>query len=70
MTRSFLDFMKSNGRPRVDPDDQSVQVCVTLPSRQYDSFASTARRSDISVPEVIRRQLQSRRSRSDEDEDR
>lgn len=63
-----LDRMKPNGgRPRIDPDDDSVQVCVTVPSRQYDHYAHTARREDISVPEVIRRQL--RRS-ADDDSDR
>jgi hypothetical protein len=62
--------VKAPGRPRVDPDDLSVQVCVTLSSRQYDSYATTARRSDISVPEVIRRRLDAaRRRREDEDTD-
>lgn len=55
------------GRPRIDPDDASVQVTVTLPARQYDAFATTARRSDLSVPEVIRRELARRRTADDDD---
>jgi len=49
--------VKRTGRPRVDEDDESVQVCVTLPSRQYDSLYQAASRTGSSVPEVIRRRL-------------
>ncbi len=52
------------GRPRVDVDDTSVEVGVTLPSRQYDAYSREARRltrtegKDVTVPEIIRRELQ------------
>jgi hypothetical protein len=49
--------MKQTGRPRIDPDDYSVSVSVSLPSRQYDQFYRQARRDDISIAEVIRRHL-------------
>jgi hypothetical protein len=49
--------MKRSGRPRVDDDDDSVQVCVTLPARQYDYLCEQAQKDRASVPEVIRRQL-------------
>jgi hypothetical protein len=45
------------GRPPLDPDDQSVEVCVTLPSRKYDEIYERARRERVSVPEIIRRDL-------------
>jgi len=43
-----------------------VQVKITLPVDQYDRFYAVARRADISIPEVIRRQL--RRAKDDEDD--
>jgi hypothetical protein len=49
--------VKPPGRPRVDPQDASVQVCVTMSARQYDALATAARRTDRSVPEVIRQHL-------------
>lgn len=45
------------GRPSVDHEDESVCVGVTLTAAQYDEFCKTALREDISVPEVIRREL-------------
>jgi hypothetical protein len=48
---------RTNGRPRVDPKDASVQVCVTLPARRFDKFCTEARRDQVSIPEVIRRRL-------------
>lgn len=45
------------GRPAVDADDTSVHVGVTLPAKQFDRFCREALREDISVPEVIRREL-------------
>lgn len=52
------------GRPRVDDDDTSVEVGVTLPATQYDKYSKQARRltraegRDVSIPEIIRRELQ------------
>jgi hypothetical protein len=48
---------KPGGRPRLDPNDNSVQVCVSVPSRQYDDIYRRAQQDRVSVPEVIRRRL-------------
>lgn len=45
------------GRPSVDGDDESVYVGVTLSAKQFDRLSREAIREDISVPEVIRREL-------------
>ena len=45
------------GRPSVDEDDQSVYVGVTLTAAQYDDFCKQALRDEVSLPEVIRREL-------------
>ncbi len=45
------------GRPSVDREDASVYVGVTLTAAQYDEFCQKALREDVSVPEVIRREL-------------
>jgi len=45
------------GRPRLDDDDESINVNVRMPSRKYDQLCEEARRQQVSVPEVIRRQL-------------
>jgi hypothetical protein len=45
------------GRPRVDDDDTSVAVCVTLPSKRFDAYCRRAEREDVSVPEIMRRDL-------------
>jgi len=49
--------MKRPGRPRVSEDDTSVQVGVTLPTKEFDRLWRKALRLDISVAEVIRREL-------------
>lgn len=46
------------GRPRVDDDDESTQVGITLPNKQYDKYAAAALARGVSVPEIIRRELQ------------
>jgi hypothetical protein len=45
------------GRPALDPHDPSSKVTLTLPSRQLDEYCRQALREDVSVPEVIRREL-------------
>jgi hypothetical protein len=45
------------GRPRVDDDDETVEVGVSLPLKQFDEYARRAIREDVSVPEIIRREL-------------
>lgn len=44
-------------RPRLDPNDTSVFVGVTLPAKQYDALSRRALREDVSVAEIIRRRL-------------
>jgi hypothetical protein len=52
------------GRPRVDDDDTSIEVGVTLPGKQYDAYSRRALHltrtegRDVTVPEIIRRELQ------------
>lgn len=53
--------MKHRGRPPVDDDDDSVRVGVTLPAKRYDEYAKRAIREEVSVPEIIRRELEARR---------
>ncbi len=45
------------GRPRLDEDDDTVRVKVSVPGYQYDYLYAAARRSEVSIPEVIRRHL-------------
>ena len=45
------------GRPALDKDDPSVIVSVRMPSRQFDAYCQRARREEVSVPEIIRRDL-------------
>ncbi len=47
------------GRRRLDEDDPSVHVGLTLPSKQYDAYCKQAREEDVSVPEIIRRAIES-----------
>jgi hypothetical protein len=49
--------MKRTGRPRVDADDESINVHLQLPARQYDRLYQQAERDQISIPELIRRKL-------------
>jgi hypothetical protein len=54
------------GRPRIDDDDTSIEVGVTLPMKQYDAYSRRAQRltrtegKDVTVPEIIRRELAGR----------
>jgi hypothetical protein len=45
------------GRPPLDDEDPSGHVTLTLPSKQLDAFCKRALREDVSVPEIIRRDL-------------
>jgi hypothetical protein len=45
------------GRPRVDDDDTSVQICLTLPSKQSDALDREAKIARVSVQDLIRRGL-------------
>jgi len=48
---------RTPGRPPLDADDPSEQVCVSLPGKQYDALDERARRDRVTVPEIIRRDL-------------
>jgi hypothetical protein len=48
---------KPTGRPPLAVDDETVRVGVSLPAKQYDGYAKRALREDVSVPEIIRREL-------------
>jgi hypothetical protein len=45
------------GRPALDENDRSAQICVSVTARKYDQVYQRAQRERISVPEVIRRAL-------------
>lgn len=46
------------GRPPLDPGDDTVRVSVSLPAKQFDGYAKRAIREAVSVPEIIRRDLE------------
>lgn len=54
--------MAKPGRPPVDPNDVSVYVGVTLPGKQYDELSKKAIREGVSVPQIIRLQLQGKKN--------
>jgi hypothetical protein len=54
---------RRRGRPPVNDGDPSVSVCVTMPSKQYDAYTKRAEYEDVSVPEIIRRDLVPPRTR-------
>ena len=54
---------KRRGRPRLEPDDPSVDVHVRLPSKQYDAAYLRAQRERLTVPELLRRALQAKQFR-------
>jgi hypothetical protein len=45
------------GRPPLDRSDRSVEMCLTLPSKRYDELYTRAVRARVSVPELVRRDL-------------
>lgn len=45
------------GRPSIDDSEACVQVGLTLPQTQYDRYARQALREQVSIPEIIRREL-------------
>ena len=52
---------KRRGRPSIDGAGPSTHVGVTLSAAQYDAYCQQALRDGVSVPEVIRRELQTGR---------
>lgn len=57
------------GRPRLDPNGHTVEVGLTLPTRQFDTLCHEAVRHGVSLPEMIRRRLAqaNRHRRADDD---
>ena len=52
--------MKNPGRPPLDPTDRlSVRVCVRIPEKHYDELYKAAAGRRESVPELIRRSVNS-----------
>jgi len=47
--------MKRRGRPRLDPDDPSVDVRFRLPSKQYDLTHKQATAAKLTLAEWLRR---------------
>jgi hypothetical protein len=50
-----------SGRPPIDDNDSTEHVCVSLPLKQVTAYRERAAREDVSVPEIIRRDLRDRR---------
>lgn len=48
------------GRPRLDPDDTTVTICVRFSPDRYDVLFAEAQRERVSVPELLRRALAER----------
>jgi hypothetical protein len=48
------------GRPRLDDNDPSVQINLTVTSKMFDALCAVASRHDLSMSEVIRRCLRAR----------
>jgi hypothetical protein len=48
------------GRPRVDDDDVSEKLCLTLPSKQYDALDREAKIARVTAQDIIRRALHER----------
>jgi hypothetical protein len=53
---------RSPGRPPLNTEDPSIKVSISLPSKQFDAFCARALRDKVSVPEIIRRQLDATKS--------
>ena len=53
---------KRTGRPPLDAHDPSVNLSISLPSKQFDAYAKRALKEDVSIPEIIRRTLRERKA--------
>jgi hypothetical protein len=56
------------GRPPLSPDEGSVKICLTVPTRKYDALDAQAREERVSIPELVRRSLNRRATPNDDDE--
>lgn len=54
----LTDTKRTRGRPPLDAQNGTVTVGLTLPKLQYDDYAIKACRQVVSVPEIIRRELE------------
>ena len=45
------------GRPRLDPSDPSVRVCLSMPAKHYDQLYRQAAGARVTVPELIRQAI-------------
>ena len=50
--------MRRTGRPPLDPRDPSKKLTISLPSKQLDDYCKRAIREGVSVPEIVRRDLE------------
>lgn len=49
------------GRPRVDDDDTSQKLCLTLPGKQYDALDARSKRERATIQDLIRHDLNAQR---------
>lgn len=49
--------MSKPGRKPIDSMEGSERVCVTLSAKQFREYERRADEEDVSVPEIIRREL-------------
>lgn len=50
--------LKRRGRPSISDQGTTVQVGVSIPADKFDELCRRALREGVSVPEIIRRDLQ------------
>jgi hypothetical protein len=48
---------RPRGRPRVDPEDDSIPLQIRVPTRDYNASVEAARRARMSVGDWIRRRI-------------
>lgn len=46
------------GRPPLDEDDPSEQICLSVPGKQFDELDARAQRDRVTIQEIIRRDLE------------
>jgi len=49
--------MAKAGRKPLDANDPSVTICFLLPSREFAALDARAQRDQVSISELIRREL-------------
>jgi hypothetical protein len=61
--------MARGRRPLDEQDVLSASLHVRLSARRYDELYADARHARVSVPELVRRRLRTRRDEARDDED-